>query len=110
MGIYDPLPKLPLWIEYGRGRHIMTLPLHQIADHLGSSARGLQYLYAINGCDTVSSFRGIGKRTAFHISKHFEFLAQLSNVNYSSFNLHIVESFVCRLFDRKSDICDINQP
>ena len=51
---------------------------------------------------TVSSFRGI--------AKHFEFLTQLSNVNYSSFNLHIVESFVCRFFDRKSDICDINQP
>ena len=71
----------------------MTLPLHQIADHLGSSARGLQYLYAINGCDTVSSFRGIGKRTAFHISKHFEFLAQLSNVNYSCsvYCVHLLE-------------------
>lgn len=51
-----------LWIEYGTGRSIRTINIPHLASHFGHSAKGVVFLHAISGCDTVSSLIGIGKK------------------------------------------------
>ena len=55
-----------LWIEFGAGKHRRWLPIHRYAALLGEEiCRALPLWYALTGCDTVSSFAGRGKKTAW---------------------------------------------
>ena len=57
-----------IWVAFGHGSKVRYIPCHEIAVSLGPDAsRGLLFLHAFSGCDTVSSFRGIGKRTAWNV-------------------------------------------
>lgn len=55
-----------LWIEYGTGRHLQYLPIHQMQQKLSPGVSNLlPFFHAFTGADTVSSFGGIGKTTAW---------------------------------------------
>ena len=54
-------------------QHKRWLPIHEYAQYLGEeTCRGLPFLYAVSGCDTVSTFSGIGKKTAWNVGGVFE--------------------------------------
>ncbi len=55
-----------LWIAFGTGKHFMNIPVHDVAQQLGpDKSLSLPLFHAISGCDTTSSFLGIGKKTAW---------------------------------------------
>ena len=55
-----------LLVEFGVGRKKWWLPIHAYAKHLRRlKCLPLLLWYASTGCDTVSSFKGRGKKTAW---------------------------------------------
>lgn len=57
-----------LWIEFGAGKHQRWLPIHDYARLLGrEKCTALPFWFVVTGCDTVSSFGGRGKKTAWKI-------------------------------------------
>ena len=61
-----------IWVAFGTGKHLRYIPAHDIANEPGyEKALSLPMFHAFTGCDTVSSFAGRGKKTAFDIWKSF---------------------------------------
>lgn len=57
-----------IWVAFGHGNKLRYIPCHTIATLLGSdSSWGLLFMHAVSGCDVVSSFHGIGKKTAWSV-------------------------------------------
>ena len=51
-----------LWVSFGVGTHFRQIAIHEIVKNVNE--RAMMFLHAINGCDTVSSFLGCGKKSA----------------------------------------------
>ena len=57
-----------IWIAFGHGAKKRYIPCHLISQILGSDvAWGLLLPHGFTGCDTVSAFRAIGKKTAWTV-------------------------------------------
>ena len=106
-----------LWVAKGIGNKFSYLPIHEIYTSLGpSKASGLLFFHAFTGCDTVSSFCYIGKKTAWQIADShpdmpdiWETFMQLSSEpeQFNDLPAHI-ERFVVLLYDKKSDYMDVD--
>ena len=77
------------------------IPAHAIATALGDEkARSLPMFHAFTGCDTVSSFAGRGKKTAFDIWKSFNevtpvfFTLSTHPTSISEACMSVIESYV----------------
>ena len=99
-----------LWIAFGTGKHLRYIPAHEIATSLGAvKAQALPMFHAFTGCDTVSSFAGKGKKTAFDTWRSFnaatEVFARLVTQPTCLDNvcMCVLESYVVRMYDRGSD-------
>ena len=99
-----------LWIAFGTGKHLRYIPAHEIATSLGAEkAQTLPMFHAFTGCDTVSSFAGKGKKTAFDTWRSFnaatEVFARLVSRPTSLGNvcMSVLESYVVLMYDRGSD-------
>ena len=52
-----------VWVAFGVGKYFRYIPAHEIAAALGPlRSKCLPMFRSITGCDTVSSFNGIGKK------------------------------------------------
>ena len=59
------LQNCEVWIAFGHDNKLRYIPCHRIANKLGTDASsGLLFFHAMSGCDTVSAFSGVGKKTA----------------------------------------------
>ena len=71
--------------------------------------------HALTGCDTVSSFVGHGKKTAWAVWNSFpdltNVLLQMATApdKIQDECLHVVERFVILLYDKTSTITDVNK-
>ena len=74
-----------LWIEFGVGKSRRFIPVHRYAAMMGNNwCKSLTFWHALTGCDTVSSFNGKGKKTAWKILRSFQDgLDTFSRYNYS---------------------------
>ena len=62
-----------IWINFGTGERKKILSAHQISAAIGRNKYvALPVFHAFTGCDTVSSFKSIGKKTAWQIWKVFD--------------------------------------
>ena len=62
-----------LWIEFGVGKFRRFFPIHKYAEMMGNNlCRSLTFWHALTGCDTVSSFNGKGKKTAWKTLRSFQ--------------------------------------
>ena len=99
-----------LWIAFGTGKHLRYIPAHEIATSLGAQkAQALPMFHAFTGCDTVSSFAGKGKKTAFDTWRSFnaatEVFARLVRrpTRLGNVCMSVLESYVVLMYDRGSD-------
>ena len=54
-----------VWIAFGHGNKLRYILCNRISNKLGTDAScGLLFFHAMSGCDTVSAFRVVGKKTA----------------------------------------------
>ena len=107
-----------LWIEYGKGKDKRHLPIHKLSPKMPSPLiESLPFFHSFTGCDTVSAFLGIGKRSAWNAWMMFrdidEIFIQLGNLTQSSFLSDQLpsdlERFVCLMYDRTSSTSSVNE-
>ena len=58
-----------LYIEYGKADKLQIYAIQNIVKGLKEDVEALPFFYALTGCDSVSFFNGIGKKTAWQIWK-----------------------------------------
>ena len=104
-----------LWVAVGTGRHFRFIPIHEVAAAFGPrKSATLPLFHALTGCDTVSSFAGIGKKTAWaawnvypEVSEAFEELMHMADP-ISDRTLEVIERFVLLMYSRTSDLSRVN--
>jgi hypothetical protein len=109
-----------LWVAFGTGKNFRFLAVHEMAVALGpNKCRGLPFFHALTGCDTVSSFGGRGKKTAWEswkacdevtdITAAFCALAATPNPSIVDDYMDALERFVVLLYDRTSSQEHVNE-
>ena len=98
-----------MWLAFGQGANARWIPVHEIVSAIGSQkASGILYFHAFTGCDTVSAFRGKGKKSAWLTWKvcdeATETFTKLSNcpAEVSDVDMQKLERFVALMYDRSS--------
>ena len=98
-------PTDELWITYGSGKNVQNI----LAISLGpDKASTLPIFHAPIGCDTVSSFRGRGKKTAWDVWNLFSQLKLVLKVLKASPQeiteeyMAFLERFVVLIYNRKA--------
>lgn len=74
----------------------------------------LPFWFAFTGCDTVSSFRGRGKKTAWNVWNSFPEVTQaFINLSENDFiqesDLKLIERFVVLMYDKTSPLMTVNE-
>ena len=104
-----------LWVAFGVGKHYRYIPVRAIAANLGiQKARSLLVFHVLTGCDTVSSFSGHGKKSAWEtwsaypaVTTHF--LSPASQPTHVSNDvMDAIERFVVLLYSRACPLNRVN--
>lgn len=106
-----------LWVAFGTGKSFRYLAAHEIAKALGPDrCTALPVFHAFTGCDTVSSFCGRGKKSAWKTWMNFDdvtraFCALAATPGISAIEdwMQVLERFVVLLYDRTSSQESVNQ-
>ncbi len=104
-----------LLVAFGHGSKLRYIPCHRIAAELGNDASwGLLFMHAVSGCDTVSAFHGIGKKTAWAVWRSMPnimpIFVRLSHApsQVSHDNMDQIERYVVLLYQRTSALSHVN--
>ena len=97
-----------LWVAFGRVKYI---PVHQLVNTIHPQmCSTLPFFHALSGCDTVSSFSGRGKKTAWHtwlrfpeVTNAFEAVTMMPS-EIDDAVLSVLETFVVLLYERTSGL------
>ena len=102
-------------MAFGTGKGFRYLAAHEIVAGLGpEKLQALPVFHALTGCDTVSSFAGHGKKTAWAVWTVFpeltNALLKVSSApdNISQDVIATIERFVILLYDRTSQCTEID--
>ena len=95
------------WIATGTGKHFRYIPVHEVYTSLGPSrSAGLPFLHAFSGCDTVSSFTNVGKRTHWAVANSsdsfwpvFEMLSKCPQ-SITESNMNTIERYAVLIYDK----------
>ena len=93
-----------LWFQTGVRDKSRYIPVHSVSQAIGSSlCSSLPGFHALTGCDSTSSFYGIGKKKAWNvIEKNSEFQAALGQLGQaiplSKRLQNAYEKIVCRFY------------
>lgn len=105
-----------IWLAFGHGAHFRYIGAHAIASELGNDyCRGLPFMHAFSGCDTVSSLSSVGKKTAWEVWKSLpeitEVFQRLSTTpdEVTDADLKELERYVVLLYSRTSQLTDVNE-
>jgi len=101
-----------LWLAFSTGAKFQYIPIHEVVTPRICST--LPMFHAFSRCDTVSSFNGRGKKTAWNtwkvypdVTEAFKEL-QMMQTEISELTMKTLEQFVVVLYDRTSDIMSVN--
>ena len=100
------------WVFFGTGVNRRVFAIHEIVSSLGSNRSGaLPMFHAFTGCDTVSSFLGKGKKSAWQSWIHYDDVttAFLACSSMSEESQERIERFVVLLYDRTSTKSLVNE-
>lgn len=85
-----------IWIKSGTGKDTKFYPVHDIAKQLSPTAiQNILGFHSISGCDTVSSFGGLGKKTCWKV--YLQYPELLHGVGRDGTSTD-AEQFVCRVY------------
>lgn len=105
------LPKLSneVWMRTGTRKQYRYVAVHDI-NVPSNVSRNIPAFHALTGCDTTSSFYGIGKRRAWKAFLcHPELLKHLGVGDISTNSISRAEEFVCRLYLPSTLLADVNE-
>ncbi|XP_071135420.1 uncharacterized protein [Mytilus edulis] len=107
-----------IWVAFGTGKHFRYISIHELANTLGlEKAYALPVFHAFTGCDTVSSFAGKGKKTAWDTWMAFNDVTrpfivmrdQPRTVNVETTIMPLIERFVILMYDRTNISEKVNE-
>ena len=106
-----------LWVAFGIGKSFRFIAAHEIANTLGPDPfEALPMFYTFTGCDTMSCFRGRGKKTAWgtwttyeDITPAFIALGNMPDLRAIYEWIPQLEQFVVLLYDRTSTEESVNR-
>lgn len=105
-----------LWVAFGTGPSFRYIPIHKLAVAMDPRmCANLHVFHAFTGCDTVSSFGGRGKKTAWETWKVFPEVTEafedllIMRDDISDKTMSTLERFVVLLYDRTSDVIEVNK-
>jgi hypothetical protein len=104
-----------LWIAFGKGKDLRWIPIHEISNALGPRALCLPFVHAFTSCDTVSAFRGKGKRTAWQVWEIFDdatdtfFRLSQTPAVIDDQDMEFIEAFVVIMYDRTTTTFPVNK-
>ena len=105
-----------LWICFGVGKHYRYIAAHAIANFLQEKAKALMMFHALTGCDTVSSFRGRGKKTAWtawlsypKVTETFLALLSLPIEDIDQNILNEIERFIIVVYSKTCTLSRVNE-
>ena len=110
LGHRNSLPP-EVWMNTGLKSKHPFIPVHKI-ELTELQVKTIIPFHALTGCDTVSQFASIGKKTAWKIFREDYFASCLLQLGSKDVNVEIlqqVEKFVCQLYLRETEISEINQ-
>ena len=104
-----------LWIDFGVGRYRRLIPIHDIHRNIPQHIiTNLPVFHAFTGCDTVSTFCGIGKKTAWNtwmsypdVSEAFHKLSTTTTIPDDV--MEKIERFVVLMYDGTSACANVNE-
>ena len=104
------------WFKTGVGKNIRYIAIHDITSSLGPNVcKLLPAFHSITGCDSVSSFSGVGKKSAFiilrknvHEFKDLEMFGDSPVLSLEDDSVVACIRFVCLLYNKSPDVYDIN--
>jgi hypothetical protein len=104
-----------LWIAFGKGKDLRWIPIHEISNALGPRALCLPFVHEFTSCETVSAFRGKGKRTAWQVWEIFDdatdtfFRLSQTPAVIDDQDMEFIEAFVVIMYDRTTTTFPIHQ-
>ena len=105
-----------LWIAFGVGKHFRYIAAHEIGSTLGQQkSRALLAFHAFTGCDQTSSFKHIGKKTAWdalsvydEVTEVFRCLSSAPSIEALTNAFPILERYTVIMYDRTSTCRSVN--
>ena len=110
------LGRIDLWIAFGTGKNFHYIPAHEISASLGPQiSLVLPVFHAFTGCDTVSQFAQVGKKTAWKMwETHDELTGALYELHCAPDQISeeteaALEYFTILLYDKTATCTSINE-
>ena len=105
-----------LWFKTGVGNNKRYIAIHETTNTLGTTiCKLLPAFHSITGCDSVRSFCGVGKKSAFAVLKaHLDDVTDMLDfgdtpeLSLEQDSVVACIRFVCMLYDTHSNVLDIN--
>jgi len=112
-------PSADIWVAFGTGKHFRFYSISAMCSSIGESrARALPVFHAWSGCDTVSAFRGKGKKSAWQawqayeeVTLTFRYLAAnpFKHLSVDSNHFQRIERLTVVLYDKTSSLNSVNE-
>ena len=86
LSLFNDIGAEELYVEYGTAKNLRILPIHKIHHSLGPTrCRGLLFFYGLTGVDSIASFVGYGKVTAWNVWNAFsdQFTSLFQKLSFS---------------------------
>ena len=119
ISIFLKVPLRELWIEFGAGKSLKFIPIHEVAASLGpEKSYALPFFHAFSGCDTTSAMSGKGKIQFFdtwcamdeEITSVFIRLSSVTSPDDIMENeIEAMETFVVHLYSKTCNTTDVNE-
>ena len=107
-----------IWMKTGTAAEPKYLPVHEIQGRIEVLRPGILALHAMTGCDAVSQFYNIGKKTALKTAQNYPSLLQkfeeknTTEEGYpklSEEKMQAAEEFVCLMYAPKLNVTSVDQ-
>ena len=118
VGHFSSFGPCDIWVEFGMGKNFRRLHINDIVQNLGDRpSRALLVFHAYTGCDTTSSFTGIGKKTAWkawkslpEVTNAFLFIREnpFKPIEVSNPHFSTLERFTVVMYDKTSSHDSVN--
>ena len=110
------IPQREVWLAFGMGKLFRYYPIHEIARSLGPQrSLALPVFHTFTGCDTVSSYAGKSKKSAWDTWNVFpEVTSAFLEITNAPSELseectRNIETFVVLLYDRGSELKSVDE-
>ena len=104
-----------IWLAFGHNKNFRYIAAHIITAELGDDwCKGLLFMHAFSGCDIVSSFCGIGKKTVWDVWRSLPSLTTLFGClshtpeAITDDDMREIERFVVLLYSHTSQLVTVN--